>query len=69
MRGDSVEIFPAPLPRGSAVEFFGDEIDRILGIDTLTGEVIGERHHVAIFPASHRHFRGRNGPLLALRLN
>ena len=35
------------------VEFFGDEIDRIREVDALTGEIIGDRHHVAIFPASH----------------
>ena len=35
------------------VEFFGDEIDRIREVDALTGEIIGEREHVAIFPASH----------------
>ncbi len=36
-----------------AVEFFGDEIDRIREVDALTGEIIGDREHVAIFPASH----------------
>ena len=35
------------------IEFFGDEIDRIREVDALTGEIIGEREHVAIFPASH----------------
>ena len=35
------------------VEFFGDEIDRIREVDALTGEIIGEREHIAIFPASH----------------
>src|SRR5699024_11791663 len=35
------------------VEFFGDEIDRIREVDALTGEIIGDREHVAIFPASH----------------
>lgn len=54
VRGDSVEIFPASATaQAIRVEFFGDEIDRIMEIDTLTGEVLGERHHVAIFPASH----------------
>lgn len=54
VRGDSVEIFPASSSEKAVrVEFFGDEIDRILEIDTLTGEVLGERYHVAIFPASH----------------
>ncbi len=54
VRGDSVEIFPASSSEKAVrVEFFGDEIDRILEIDTLTGVVLGERYHVAIFPASH----------------
>src|SRR5699024_6282677 len=35
------------------IEFFGDEIDRIREVDALTGEIIGDREHVAIFPASH----------------
>src|SRR5699024_11006214 len=35
------------------IEFFGDEIDRIREVDALTGEIIGDRDHVAIFPASH----------------
>lgn len=54
VRGDTIEIFPAS--RGDhavRVEFFGDEIDRITEIDVLTGEILGERDHVAIFPASH----------------
>ncbi len=54
VRGDSVEIFPASSSeKAIRVEFFGDEIERILEIDTLTGEILGERHHIAIFPASH----------------
>lgn len=54
VRGDVVEIFPAS--RGEQairVELFGDEIERITEIDVLTGEIVGERDHVAIFPASH----------------
>ena len=54
VRGDVLEIFPAD--RGETairVEFFGDEIDRIREIDVLTGEIVGELEHVAIFPASH----------------
>ncbi|MBC8845160.1 excinuclease ABC subunit B, partial [Escherichia coli] len=35
------------------IEFFGDEIERIREVDALTGEIIGEREHVSIFPASH----------------
>ena len=54
VRGDVVEIFPsASSERAVRVEFFGDEIDRIVEIDVLTGEVIGLRDHISIFPASH----------------
>lgn len=54
VRGDVVEIFPASYTeRAVRVDFFGDEVDRILEIDTLTGEVLGERNHISIFPASH----------------
>ncbi|GEN29896.1 excinuclease ABC subunit B [Cerasibacillus quisquiliarum] len=54
VRGDSVEIIPASLEEHCIrVEFFGDEIDRIREVDALTGEIIGDREHVAIFPASH----------------
>ncbi|MCA0971623.1 excinuclease ABC subunit UvrB [Halobacillus litoralis] len=54
VRGDSVEIIPASREEHAMrVEFFGDEIDRIREIDVLTGEVVGDREHVAIFPASH----------------
>lgn len=54
VRGDVVEIFPASRDdKCIRVEFFGDEIDRIREVDALTGEIMGERDHVAIFPASH----------------
>lgn len=54
VRGDVVEIFPVSRDEQCIrVEFFGDEIDRITEVDALTGEIKGERHHVAIFPASH----------------
>jgi excinuclease ABC subunit B len=54
VRGDVIEIFPAGSgERAIRVELFGDEIDRISEIDVLTGEILGERDHVAIFPASH----------------
>ncbi|MGJ9385416.1 excinuclease ABC subunit UvrB [Salipaludibacillus sp. CF4.18] len=54
VRGDVVEIFPASRDEHCIrVEFFGDEIDRITEVDALTGEVLGEREHVAIYPASH----------------
>jgi len=54
VRGDVVEIFPISSGENAVrVEFFGDEIDRITEIDTLTGEVLGVRKHVGIYPASH----------------
>jgi excinuclease ABC subunit B len=54
VRGDIIEIFPAS--RGEQairVELFGDEIERVTEIDVLTGEVLGTREHVGIYPASH----------------
>jgi excinuclease ABC subunit B len=54
VRGDVVEIFPASKDEHCIrVEFFGDEIERIREVDALTGKVMAEREHVAIFPASH----------------
>ncbi len=54
VRGDVVEIFPASRDeRALRIEFFGDEVDRIREVDALTGEVLGDRDHVAIFPATH----------------
>lgn len=54
VRGDVVEIFPAAYgERAVRVELFGDEIERILEIDTITGEILSERKHIAIYPASH----------------
>ncbi|WP_216831236.1 excinuclease ABC subunit UvrB [Alkalihalobacterium elongatum] len=54
VRGDVVEIFPASRDEQCIrIEFFGDEIERITEVDALTGEIKGERNHVAIFPASH----------------
>nr|WP_238357703.1 excinuclease ABC subunit UvrB [Cohnella zeiphila] len=54
VRGDVVEIFPASRgDRAIRVELFGDEIERICEIDTLTGEIVADREHVSIFPASH----------------
>lgn len=54
VRGDVLEIFPISSSENAVrIEFFGDEIDRITEIDTLTGEVLGVRSHVAVFPASH----------------
>lgn len=54
VRGDVVEIFPASRDEHCIrIEFFGDEVDRIREVDALTGEILGERNHVAIYPASH----------------
>ncbi len=54
VRGDIVEILPIATEKNAIrVEFFGEEVDRIREIDTLTGEVLNERKHVVIFPASH----------------
>ncbi|HLR81477.1 MAG TPA: excinuclease ABC subunit UvrB [Bacillota bacterium] len=54
VRGDSVEVIPASREEHCIrIEFFGDEIDRIREVDAFTGEIIGDREHVAIFPASH----------------
>ncbi|GAA0446545.1 excinuclease ABC subunit UvrB [Lentibacillus halophilus] len=54
VRGDSVEVIPVSREEHCIrVEFFGDEIDRIREVDALTGEIVGDREHVAIFPASH----------------
>lgn len=54
VHGDVVEIFPASRDeRALRVEFFSDEIDRIREVDALTGEIIGDREQVSIFPATH----------------
>lgn len=54
VRGDVLEIFPVTRSEQAVrIEFFGDEIERIREIDTVTGEILGDREHVAIFPASH----------------
>lgn len=54
VRGDVLEIFPASSSENTIrVEFFGDEIDRIVEVNHLTGEIIGLRNHVSVFPASH----------------
>jgi len=54
IRGDVLDIFPVS-SAGTCVrvEFFGDEVERIMDVNSLTGELLGERAHVAIFPASH----------------
>ncbi|MBF0699047.1 excinuclease ABC subunit UvrB [Streptococcus danieliae] len=54
VRGDIVEVFPASRDEHAfRVEFFGDEIDRIREIEALTGQVLGEVDHLAIYPATH----------------
>ncbi len=54
VRGDVVEVFPAGYNnRAVRIELFGDEVDRILEFDVLTGEIYGERTHSMVFPASH----------------
>ncbi len=54
VRGDVVEVFPASSAEVAIrLEFFGDEVERILEIDTLTGEIKGSLEHMVIFPASH----------------
>lgn len=54
VRGDVLEIFPASSSESAIrVEFFGDEIERVTEINTITGEVLGRRSHISIFPASH----------------
>lgn len=54
VRGDSVEVIPASREGECLrIEFFGDEVDRIREVDALTGEILGDREHIVIFPASH----------------
>ncbi|OPX85456.1 MAG: UvrABC system protein B [Pelotomaculum sp. PtaB.Bin104] len=54
VRGDVLEIFPvAASEKAIRVDFYGDEVEKMLEFDVLTGEILGERKHVSIFPASH----------------
>ena len=53
VRGDVVEIYPAGAENVVRIEFFGDEIEKIKEVDYVTGNTIGIRNHIAIFPASH----------------
>lgn len=54
VHGDTIEVFPAAYSeRVIRIELFGDEIDRLSEVDLMTGEIIAERKHVAIYPASH----------------
>jgi len=67
VRGDIVEIFPAAYgEKALRVELFGDEIERILEIDTVTGEIVAERKHIAVYPASH-YVTSRENMLRAVR--
>ena len=53
VRGDTIEIFPAYEELALRVELFGDEVDRIIQLDPLTGEIVRELDHVTVYPASH----------------
>ena len=54
VHGDVLEVVPARMDKHAyRIEFFGDEIDRIVEVDILTGEIIGQREHLMIYPASH----------------
>ncbi|MCK8828415.1 excinuclease ABC subunit UvrB [Natroniella acetigena] len=53
VRGDTLEVIPAYEERAYRVELFGDEIDRITEINTVTGEILGELEQITIYPASH----------------
>jgi len=53
VRGDSVEIFPAYEEIAVRIEFFGDEVDRIVDVDPLTGEILAVREDIAVYPAKH----------------
>ena len=53
VRGDTIEIFPAYEERAIRIELFGEEVDRIIELDPLTGEITHELDHVTVYPASH----------------
>ena len=53
VRGDTLEIIPAYEQHGIRIEYWGDEIDRILEMDSLTGEILSEIENVEIYPARH----------------
>ena len=53
VRGDTLEIIPAYEQHGIRIEYWGDEIDRILEMDSLTGEILSEKENVEIYPARH----------------
>ncbi len=53
VRGDTLEVFPSYEEIAVRIEFFGDEVDRIVDVDPLTGEILAERDDIAIYPAKH----------------
>jgi excinuclease ABC subunit B len=53
VRGDTIEVFPAYEEKAIRIELFGDEVDRIVMLDTLTGELVSELDHYTVYPASH----------------
>ena len=53
VRGDTVDIYPAGAENAVRIELFGDEVETIKEINPVTGEIVGLRNHVAIYPASH----------------
>jgi excinuclease ABC subunit B len=53
VRGDTIEVFPAYEEHAVRIQLFGDEVERIASVDTLTGEVIAELDSLVLFPASH----------------
>jgi excinuclease ABC subunit B len=53
VRGDTLEVYPAYEERAMRLEFFGDEVERILVMDPVTGEIVDERDELFVFPASH----------------
>ena len=53
VRGDTLELVPAYAEAATRIQFFGDEIERIVSLDPLTGEVLGQHQEVAIYPAKH----------------
>jgi excinuclease ABC subunit B len=53
VRGDTIEVFPAYEERAIRIELFGDSVDRIVMLDTLTGELVSELDHYTVYPASH----------------
>ena len=53
VRGDTVEVFPVGNETALRIEFFGDEVERIREVDPLTGEILGERKEIKIFPGKH----------------